>query len=94
MSAVPTCVVFISLCSTGEQLSHRGSHRLGGASQILSTLLQLEKGGGGLCILVTENKILVCKLASDMLMHWQHEHVLNLVQLSPDSALWGYSVSY
>lgn len=29
-----------------------------------------------------------------MLMHWQHEHVLTLVQLSPDSALWGYSVSY
>lgn len=94
MSAVPTCVVFISLCSTGEQLSHRGSHRLGGASQILSTLLQLEKGGGGLCILVTENKILVCKLASDMLMLPVHEHVLNLVQLSPDSALWGYNVSY
>lgn len=29
-----------------------------------------------------------------MLMHWQHEHVLNLVQLSPDSVLWGYIVSY
>lgn len=29
-----------------------------------------------------------------MLMHWQHEHVLDLVQLSPDSVLWGYNVSY
>lgn len=39
----PTCVVFVSLCSTGEELSHGGSHWLGGAAQILSTLLQLKK---------------------------------------------------
>lgn len=39
----PTCVVFIALCSTGEQLSHGGSHRLGSAAQVLSTLLQLQR---------------------------------------------------
>lgn len=43
VSAVPTCVVFISLCSTCKQLSHGGSHWLWGAAQILSTLLQLRQ---------------------------------------------------
>lgn len=42
-SAVPTCVVFISLRSTCEQLSHGGAHWLWGAAQILSTLLQLQQ---------------------------------------------------
>lgn len=40
--AAQTCVMFISLCSACEQLSHGGSHWLWGAAQILSTLFQLK----------------------------------------------------
>lgn len=36
-----TCIMFIALCSTCQQLSHRGAHSLRCTSQILSTLLQL-----------------------------------------------------
>lgn len=45
LPSAPTCVVFISLCSTCEQLSHGGSNSLGGAAQILSTFLQLKRMG-------------------------------------------------
>lgn len=43
VSAAQTCVMLISLCSTREQLSHGGSHRLRGAAQILSALFQLKE---------------------------------------------------
>ena len=37
----PTSVVFVALGCTGEELGHGRAHRLGGAAQVLSTLLQL-----------------------------------------------------
>lgn len=36
---VHTSVVFIALCGAGQQLGHGGTHRLGGAAQVLGTLL-------------------------------------------------------
>lgn len=36
-----TCVVFVALSSTGQQLRHGRAHCLGCASQVLSTFFQL-----------------------------------------------------
>ena len=45
LEGAPTSVVFVALGCTGEELGHGGAHRLGGAAQVLSTLLQLGQEG-------------------------------------------------
>lgn len=41
--SICTCVVFVALGSTGQQLRHGGTHSFGGASQVLGTFFELRE---------------------------------------------------